>query len=518
LKEPELKRSIIEKTKKFSMKKTFSAVLTLCMALPLSLFAQKEPERSLKKEELEVHMRFLASDELEGRRTGEQSNRVAARYIAEQLRMNGAKPVPGQESYFQPIYFDKTSAGGKGTLKAGTIELTYDTEWILLSGEKVRIDAPIVYAGYGLEDASKGWNDYDKLDVKGKVVLVQAGLPESQSPRESMATAAAKRNLAAKKGAIAVIELYNATTPWNFISKFMSGERVSLSDQSAPDAPSIPHFWANGKEPRITKALRDAHHVSLESEGRSLKRVLSSNVAAFIEGSDPKLKDQYIILSAHYDHVGVGAQGGQPYTPEDSIFNGARDNAFGVTGILAAAKSFNQLKPKRSILFLAFTGEELGLLGSRYYAENPLLPLDKAVFNLNCDGAGYNDTSVIGVIGLARTGATKQIEQAAKTFGLSVVGDPAPEQNLFDRSDNVNFAIKGIPAPTFTPGFKDFDADIMKYYHQAIDNPESIDFDYLLRYSKAYVLAARLIANLPTPPSWVAGDKYEAAFKELYGK
>lgn len=498
------------------MKKIITAIAAAFFVAPLALKAQKEPEYSLKKEELEAHMRFLASDELEGRRTGEQSNRVAARYIAEQFRLHGAGHVPGQDSYFQPIFFDKTSAGGKGTIKAGSEELAYETDWLLLAGDAAQIDAPVIYAGYGLEDATKGWDDYKGLDVKGKVVLVQSGLPESQSPREAMSTAAAKRRLAANKGAVAVIELYNATTPWNFISKFMGGERVSLSDQSAGNEVSIPHFWANGKEPRITKALRDAANVNITTQGRTVRRVLSSNVAAYIEGADPKLKDQYIILSAHYDHVGVGAQGGQPYTPEDSIFNGARDNAFGVTGILAAAKSFGKLKPKRSILFLAFTGEELGLLGSRFYSENPLLPLNKAVFNLNCDGAGYNDTSVIGVIGLARTGASKQIEQAAKTFGLSVVGDPAPEQNLFDRSDNVNFATKGIPAPTFTPGFKDFDAEIMKYYHQAIDNPETIDYDYLLNYSKSYVLAARLIANLPTPPKWVAGDKYEAAFKQLY--
>src|SRR5690606_29087311 len=118
-----------------------------------------------------------------------------------------------------------------------------------------------------------------------------------------------------------------------------------------------------------------------------------------------------------------------------------------------------------------------------HYSENPLLPLNKCIFNLNCDGAGYNDTSIISVIGLTRTGAAAEIEKAAGTFGLGVAGDPAPEQNLFDRSDNVNFASKGIPAPTFTPGFKDFDAEIMKYYHQAIDNPESIDYDYLLNYS-----------------------------------
>ncbi|GAA4433463.1 M20/M25/M40 family metallo-hydrolase [Ravibacter arvi] len=500
------------------MKRSSLLVTILFTGTALLSHAQKEPEFTLKKEELESHLRFLASDELEGRRTGEQSNRVAARYIAEQFRRYGAGVVPGQQTYFQPVVFDKTTNDQPGVLLADGDTLAYGKEWFTISGNATRTEAPVVYAGYGLENSEKGWDDYKGLDVKGKIVLVQSGLPESQSPRESLQAGASKLRLAAGKGAVALIELYGATTPWNFINTYLTGERLGLAETPAEEYATIPHLWVNGKEPALTKKLREAKSLKLVTEGRSIKKVTSYNVMAYIEGSDPKLKDQYLTLSAHYDHVGVGRQGGQPYTAEDSIFNGARDNAFGVSAVLAAARSFSELKPKRSVFLLAFTGEELGLLGSRYYAQNPVLPLNKCVFNLNCDGAGYDDTGIISVIGLDRTGAKAEIEKAAKTFGLEVIGDPAPEQNLFDRSDNVNFAIKGIPAPTFTPGFKEFDADIMKYYHQAIDNPESIDFDYLLRYSKAYVRAARLIANRTTPPQWSAGDKYEEAAKSLYGK
>jgi Zn-dependent M28 family amino/carboxypeptidase len=167
---------------------------------------------------------------------------------------------------------------------------------------------------------------------------------------------------------------------------------------------------------------------------------------------------------------------------------------------------------------LALTGEEVGLLGSSYYAEHPLVPLKQTIFNLNTDGAGYNDTTIISVIGLERTGAKAEIEAAATAFGLGVFAEPAPEQGLFDRSDNVNFAAKGIPAPTFTPGFKSFDEAIGKYYHQAIDNPESLDFAYVHRFCQAYAHAARLIANRLTRPQWSAGDKYESAGKALYGQ
>jgi Zn-dependent M28 family amino/carboxypeptidase len=184
--------------------------------------------------------------------------------------------------------------------------------------------------------------------------------------------------------------------------------------------------------------------------------------------------------------------------------------------LLVAAKALSQQPPKRSVMVLALTGEEVGLLGSRYYAENPLVPLKQTIFDLNIDGAGYNDTTIVSVIGLERTGAKAEIEAGARAFGLNVFAEPAPEQGLFDRSDNVSFAAKGVPAPTFSPGFKAFDAEIAKYYHQAIDNPESLDFSYVHKFCQAYAHTARLIANRSTRPFWIAGDKYEAVGKELY--
>jgi Zn-dependent M28 family amino/carboxypeptidase len=170
-------------------------------------------------------------------------------------------------------------------------------------------------------------------------------------------------------------------------------------------------------------------------------------------------------------------------------------------------------------LLLACTGEEVGLLGSRYYAEHPLVPLNKTVFNLNIDGAGYNDTSIVTVIGLERTTAERDILDACKPFGLTAIQDPAPEQNLFDRSDNVSFARKGIPAPTFSPGFRAFDDAINKFYHQAADQAdEQFDFAYFHRFVKAFIHAARRIADNPSSPQWKSGDKYESIGKKLYGK
>ncbi|MEO6281904.1 MAG: M28 family peptidase [Dyadobacter sp.] len=506
------------------MKKISLLFLSCGLLLAAPTFSQKKtttlPEFQIKKSETEAHMRFLAADELLGRRTGEQGNFVAARYIAEQFRKLGVVPVPGAaagtSSYFQNVPFEKMGYNGAGQITADAEIMKSGEAWILMNGDAVDLKAPIVYASFGLENASKNWDDYKGLDVKDKIVLVESGTPDTQTPSEIIATSIEKRKIAMNKGAIAVIELFNAPIPWNIVSRNFAGEKISLAESNKTK--SIPHAWVNGKEAKYARALRAVKEVEFKTAGRKSQLVNSYNVAGYIQGTDPKLKEEYVLLTAHYDHVGVGKQGGQAFTPEDSIFNGARDNAFGTVALLTAAEALSKNPPKRSILIVALTGEEVGLLGSKYYAAHPLLPLNKCIFNINSDGAGYNDTTIVSVMGLERTGARVEIEAASKAFGLGVFADPSPEQGLFDRSDNVSFAKEGIPAPTFTPGFKEFTGDIMKYYHQVSDNPETIDFNYLLKFSQAYTYATRLIADRKVAPQWSAGDKYEPAAKKLYGK
>ncbi|RAK02052.1 peptidase M28-like protein [Larkinella arboricola] len=474
----------------------------------------KLPESKLNRSELEAQMRFLAADELQGRRTGEPGNMVAARYIAEQFRALGLKPVSGQSDYFQKIPFLKARPATYASLQIGGMDsLKLGRHFVVISGPQSDIKAETVYIGYGLTDGADGYNG---RNVRGKLVVAQVGSPDATTNRGLLAASEQKRKLAAEKGAVGLVELYTSGTyPWPIVTRSFQGEQLSLA--SSTDVPTLLHIWVDNGKNQLA-SLKDASQtVSIRTSGREQRIVEAVNVAGVIEGTDPKLKNEYVLLSAHFDHVGVGKQGGQPYTAADSIFNGARDNAFGTVALLASAKALQAQRPKRSILFLALTGEELGLLGSRYYAEHPLVPLKQTVFNLNSDGAGYNDTTIVSVIGLNRTGAKTEIETASKAFGLGVFADPAPEQNLFDRSDNVNFAVKGIPAPTFSAGFKTFDADLFKYYHQAADNPDTIDYGYLLKFCKAFAYTARLIADKPTRPQWVAGDKYEAAAKALYG-
>ena len=475
------------------------------------------PEFTMSRAEVEGHTRFLASDELQGRRTGEPGNRTAARYIAEQFRMLGLKPAAsadGQPTYFQPIAMERVQAATSAQMIVGKDTLRMGKELAVMTGGPADVSGEVIYAGYGLTDGDDG---YKGRDVKGRIVVVQGGSPEAKGPGEIFRASGVKRKLATEKGAAALVELYSESIPWGFVNQYFSREQISLPASTTTTTP-VAHLWINNANNQYKQLKEAGQTATLRTSGRPRMPAPSANVAGIIEGTDPRLKDEYVVLSAHFDHIGVGKQGGSPYQPADSIFNGARDNAFGTVSIMMAAKALMQERPKRSVLVLALTGEEVGLLGSNYYAEHPLVPLKQTIFDLNTDGAGYNDTTLISVIGLERTGAKAEIETAAKAAGLGVFAEPAPEQGLFDRSDNVSFAAKGIPAPTFSPGFKTFDEAIGKYYHQAIDNPESLDFNYVYRFCQAYANAARLIANRPTRPQWSAGDKYEAAGKSLYGQ
>ena len=479
-----------------------------------SVTTSKLPEFSITRAEVETHVRFLASDELEGRRTGEKGNWTAARYIAEQFRLLGLKPAGDQGDFFQRINFEKVQAATSASLLLGKDTLKAGKDLVVMSGGLTDVSGEVIYVGYGLTDGEDG---YKGRDVKGRIVVAQGGSPEAKGPGEIFRASRNKRRLASEKGAAALIELYSESIPWNFVNEYFSREQITLPTESTAGKP-ITHLWLNNANNQHKQLKEAGQTITLRTSGRPVTTAPSANVAGIIEGNDPKLKNEYVVLSAHFDHVGVGKQGGAPYQASDSIFNGARDNAMGVTAILEAAKSLSQQRPARSILVLAFTGEEIGLLGSKYYTDHPLVPLKQTIFDIDTDGAGYSDTTIVSIIGLERTGAKAEIEAGAKAFGLSVFAEPAPEQGLFDRSDNVNFAIKGVPAPDFSPGFKSFDEAIAKYYHQAIDNPESLNFNYVLRYCQAYAHTARLIANRPTRPQWSAGDKYEPAAKALYGK
>lgn len=474
------------------------------------------PEMLIPAADMEAQLRFLSSDELQGRRTGSAGNNIAARYIASHLQAYQCLPPTGADQYFQTIPFETVKPPSTGSFKVGDMAMAFGKEFVLLGGAAGQVSGEAIFAGYGWVDAEKGFDDYKDLAVKGKVVFVLSGLPDDKDPITVFRSMKDKRQLAADRGAAALVELYQLPFPWQFFVSYFNKEGLQISDGT--DSP-LPYVWMKAPNDDFIKPIRGNKppKVTIESSGFMRSAAPSHNVMGIIPGSDPLLREEYVLLTAHYDHVGTGADGGMPFSPEDSIFNGARDNAMGTVALLTAAKALAQQPPKRSVIILAVTGEEIGLLGSGYYADNPLIPLHKVIFNLNTDGAGYNDTQYISIVGAGRTGTDAHIAQGAGAFGLKVFNDPAPDQGLFDRSDNVSFATKGVPAANFSPGMTAFDEAIMQYYHQVADEADSVDFEYFAKYCRAFAHTARLIADGDERPRWKAKDKYEAAGKVLYG-
>jgi hypothetical protein len=476
------------------------------------LFSQEDVKminETVNTDESAGHVWFLASDELKGRDTGSPEIDIAAAYIASQFRSYGVKPM-NESSYFQMVPLESISPPVSTSFSTGTFNYTIGDNLIAMEAGALEIESPILYSEHALPDEISG------MDVKGKIIVARAGAPGQTNPRQFFGLSQEKRKAADAGGAVALIETYSSTTmPWSLIMNYLNRDQIRVAESNHNEDDSFSHMWVSDPQNELSSFLGDqkAPVGNITMQSMSKKDLPSKNVVGFIEGTDSVLKDEYVLLSAHYDHVGfkTGTQG------EDSIFNGARDNAIGTAAILTAAKSLAANPPKRSIILLACTGEEKGLLGSRYFSANSPVPINKIVFNLNSDGGGYNDTSKAGIMGLTRTNAEGAITSACEDFGLGTIADPAPEQNLFDRSDNVNFARLGIPAPTFSTGFTSFDEEITKYYHQVTDNPETLDYEYLAKFFKAYALAARRIANMNEKPFWNEGDKYEAAGKKLYG-
>lgn len=484
--------------------------LLFSLLVAFSISAQSEKEKvveTITKADIEGHIYFLADDLLKGRQTGTPELKIAASYLANVLRSYGVKPNPKTGTYYQEVPFNRVTPPKEASIVLNDQDLK---DFVFIDAAAVKYNEDAVFLNYGLEE------DYAGKDVKGKVIVVNAGSAETKDTRAAFGLRRTKQKLAQDNGVLGVIELLNADeNMWGFIDHNFNEPRLELVE-GKNDEPADPfaYVWVLDKDGKMSESLSSSPKISSKiAIGDKIEEpVMSQNVIGVVEGTDPQLKDQYIIYSAHYDHVGIGT----PDETGDTIYNGARDNAVGTTTVLAMAENLAKYPTKRSALFILFTGEEKGLLGSRYYVENPVLPLEQMVYCFNSDNAGYNDTSLISVIGLTRTSAENNILSAAETFGLKAIEDPAKEQGLFDRSDNVNFAKKGIPAPTFSLGFTAFNGDVTKYYHRPGDEAHTLDYDYLLKFFRAYVLSGRNIANDLATPSWNAGDKYEEASKELY--
>ncbi len=457
---------------------------------------------------------YLASDEMRGRYTGTAENRAAAAYIAEVFERAGATAVTGQTIRSTVRLIDReavteASVGFGGSLQRHS-KLELPGTLLPITRFAVELEAAAVY----LPEASLGVAT--AAQVKGKIVVTDAGGDTAPAdPRAWLDLARKKRIALEKLGAAGLVEVYRSQMiPFKRLVEGVNTAGMTLDDGGAN---GIPLLW--GPDGEAFAALRkskpsDDPRVRISVKGVREERIVSDNVIAVLPGTDPSLASEYIAVTAHFDHIGVIVVPGLI----DSINNGARDNGMGTAALLEVARRWKANPGRRPLLLMAWTAEEVGLLGSGYWAEHPTIPLSRIKFNFNLDGAGYDDTTGVTINGYGRTSAQATIDAAVAKTGLAAMPDPVPQYGLFRQSDNYSLAAKGIPAINMAPGFGGFSEELMKYYHQPADEITAVDPRYLQRYADAAVAVAKALSDMDELPGWVAEDEFAPVAKQLYAQ
>lgn len=478
-------------------------VICLVLLLPHIVSAQTSTSKRISELISQSYVRgnveFLAADEMKGRDTGSPELEIAAAYLAAGFSASGLTFAPGLKSFYQPVPILKTTPPTNIELSIDQESFLIKKDLLLFAGADANLRGNIVFAGYGTSQ------EFDKINVNGKIVMCLIGDPSDTILNRAFQETAFKKNAEAKmRGAIGLIEIVALPgITFEALGNFFLQQRITLDEKGDP----LPHLlMRNIVESPLLKTLKEkgAMPCSLTIQGANPEKISARNVVGFLEGSDATLKKEYIVITAHYDHIGTGKKNAEG----DSIYNGARDNALGTTALLAAARYLGQHRPARSVLFIGFTAEEKGLLGSKWYADHPVVPLPQTVFNLNADGGGYNDKSIVTINGLEYTNTEEVLKEACAAFGLRAAADPVPQYNLYAGSDNYRFATAGVPAINFAPGIKAFDAEIMKYYHQLPDHASSLDFEYITKYVRSFVHAAKLFSSMKDAPQWKQGAPF----------
>ena len=454
---------------------------------------------------IEADLNYLASDAMRGRDTGSPELERAGKYIAQVFAEAGAQPRAGKGSMLDPVklLLEQPVRAVEFSLSGDTASASRRT---LLTVTRVTLDqtAPVVYISEVTPAA------LSKAAIRGKIVVTEAGGADvAANPLAFLDAAEAKRAAVATAGGVALIELYGAAfAPFDRLAAGVGRERMRVQSAELEAQQSVPVLWL--KEGQLAKQLRQlpasgspgAARLSLDAPAPQIIRV--HNIVAVIPGTDPVRAKDYVAVSAHYDHIGVSQAPGLT----DSINNGARDNGLGTTALLEVARQFGKNPGPRPLLLLAWTAEEKGLLGSEAFVDHGDFPLEQIVFNLNFDGAGYDDTTSVVINGYGKTSVQGLLDSAISAVGLRPQPDPVPQYNLYRQSDNYNMARRGIPAVNMAPGFTGFSEALMKYYHQPPDEVGSLDMTYVFRYTEAAIAATRALLYQQELPAFVAGDEF----------
>lgn len=521
----------------------------------------------ISEEFLRAHIKFLSDDQLEGRGTGAPGGELAAKYIAAQLEALGLKGAASDGSFFQPVSLVGVKADPASvlTVSAGDKKETFKfaDEFVAFTGAQtaeVSVNAELVFVGYGVEAPEQRWNDYKGTpeDYRGKILIMLVNDPPAPAAEPNLFGGRAltyygrwtyKFEEAARRGAAGAILLHtdeSAGYPWSVVRTSNSAWRFDLARGENSSVPFLKlRSWVTNDaarrmmqlagqdldELRKRAASRDFQPVKLNLTASidlksELKRVNAPNVAGVLPGRDAKLRDEYVIFSAHWDHLGIGEANKQG----DRIYNGAVDNASGVAAVLGVAQALAKLqaneKPRRSVLFLFPTAEEQGLYGAEWYATHPLVPLNKTAAVVNLDSMNIlGQTRDFVPLGAERSSLRAVVEAVARERNLTVAPDPRPEQGSFYRSDHFPFAKVGVPSISLKEG-KDFvgrpagwgEEQFKAYntanYHQPSDEySASWNFEGMIQSAELALAIGRRVADAPELPRFNPDDEFAKAQK-----
>ncbi|ONF96555.1 M28 family metallopeptidase [Sphingomonas jeddahensis] len=528
--------------------------LALCLtALPLAAMAQDAAPLSPDAAAMKAHVMFLAADSMKGREAGSPEYDIAADYVASRFFAAGLKPQGDKGGYLQEVPLVAYKADGEGKLavtRGGTTTpLAFGTDYIPSANPRAKdtaITAPVVFVGYGIVAPQYGRDDFKGIDVKGKIVAFVSGSPSKMTGEERawLGSPATKARFAAERGAVGTITLVTPRSEkQRAFAKLVEANTHSRMTWANPDGtgnvdegsvPTLATLSLSGAQKLFAgartgwaKVAKEAEKADARFKPEALPATLavttktsfsptrSSNVVGVLPGSDPALAKEVVVLSAHLDHVGVSG------TREDKIHNGALDNAIGIASLIEEAKRFQKEgAPKRTVMFLAVTAEEKGLIGSDYFANHPTVPAESIVANVNLDMpiltykfedmvAFGGDRSTLGPI----------IRRAVEGAGVALSPDPMPDEGIFVRSDHFRFVQKGVPSVFLWPGQKGPGKEAVTHfmsthYHKPGDDlSQPIQWEDGVRFVDVNYRIAREIADAPTRPVWNKGDYFGTLFK-----
>ena len=534
------------------MPKRLALLITgVTLVITANLLSNEQTPSQASVERLEADVRFLSSDLLEGREAGTRGYDLAALYVAQRFRALGLKPGGDNATYYQAVPMLEYAPGAdNASLRIDGIDLVAGEDYLVFpsaKGESIDIRAPLVFGGMCFASERERRDDFLDLDLEGKIAACIWGAPKYLNSEERAHYRSTQGERVSDHGGTGGIFVYTSSfeqvLPFERLKRMLGSSHSSMtwleSDgtpfSSSPNLKVAAVLSLAGAQKLFESAgqswgeiLKDAEsdrgevdrfdlgveaNITVESRHRKLK---SNNVVGILPGTDEALAREHVILMAHLDHVGIKPT---EEPDDDEIYNGAMDNASGISALLEVARLLKASPPKRSVVFIALTAEEKGLNGSDYFARNPTLPADDMVAAINLDMPilTYNFTDIIA-FGAERSSLFEPVKAAAEAHGLTLSPDPIPEEGLFTRSDHYMFVRQGVPAVYLKPGFSDGGQEAQEkfrksHYHEASDEVDLVDFSALQRFTDVKADIARNIANMPERPVWNAGDFFGTTFE-----